>query len=348
MKKISFYPLDLRDKNSYIYRMYQAIKLSVGKEVVIENLNIKKWKFFINSDIFWLNWYENLNNRNLYTIIYSISRKLVELLFMKIFGGRIIVVVHNKQPHEIAFYGLTIWFMRYLLKRSDIIIVLCDEGKEVVQTLLGKTVSNKIVKISHPSYKCAPKQFPISRPDKFVVLFLGLIRPYKNIELLIKLALKYSNFYFIISGKAFDSSYGSRLKEMVNNAPNIFLEYKHNTDEELNKLMEEASVMVLPYHKASSLNSGMAMYAFSKGLNVVMPEIGTIKDLKNRDMVFAYSYTTEEEHFIALENALLNAYNLFINDYNDFVNRCIKIREEVLYTCSLESIANQIQKANIL
>lgn len=348
MKRISFYPLDLHDENSYISRMYQALKL-IQSDVMIDNLSIwRGWNYFIHSDIYWLNWYENLDNRNLCTVSYSISKKLIELFLMKILGGKIVVVVHNKQPHEIAFYELTIWFMRYLLKRSDTIIVLCDEGKEVVNDLLGKTVSNKIVKISHPSYKCIPKQYSISRPDKFVVLFLGLIRPYKNIELLIQLALKYPNFEFIISGKVFDLSYGSRLMEMANNASNIYFEYKHNSDEELNKLMEEASVMVLPYHKASSLNSGMAMYAFSKGVNVVMPEIGTIKDLKNRDMVFAYSYTTEEEHFIALENALLNAYNLFQNDYSGFVKRSERIRKEVISTCSLESIANQIQNSNIL
>lgn len=345
MKRISFFPLDLSDDNSYISRMYQAIKLA-EKDVVVANLDIKRnWNFFIHSDIFWLNWYENIDHRSIYTTIYSILRKLVELFLMKILRGKIFFVFHNKQPHEVSFYRLTIWFMRYLLRCSDVIVVLCDESRDVINNILNVKSLNKVVKISHPAYKCIPKQYPSCCPNKFVVLFLGLIRPYKNIELILELALKYPEFDFVISGMICDTSYGDMLKDKAERVSNIYLEYKHNTDEELNKLMEEASVLVLPYHKASSLNSGMAMYAFSKGLNVVMPEIGTVKELKNRDLVFSYSYKNPQDHFMALEESLLKAYNLYINDYDNFVMRAQTIRKEVEYTCSLKAVGNQIREA---
>lgn len=348
MKRISFYPLDLRDDNSYISRMYQAIKM-VDKNVSIDNLNLKKnFRSFVHSDIFWLNWYESLDNRNLHTVVYSILKKTVELTLMKLCGGKILVVVHNKQPHEVLYYRLNIWFMKCLLRCSHTIIILSDESKSIISDMLGTKGLKKTVKISHPSYKCIPKRYSSKRPEKFIVLFSGLIRPYKNIELLLDLALKHPEFDFIISGNVLNPAYGDILKSKAKNASNIHLEYKYNTDDELNDLMEKASVLVLPYHTKSSLNSGMAMYAFSKGLNVVIPEIGTVKDLKNRNLVFTYTYANEQEHYIALEMVLLNAYNLFINDYEKFVLRAETIRKEVECNCSLEAISNQIRAAHIL
>lgn len=348
MKKISFYPLDLHDPNTYVSRMYQAIKM-VKQDVIVENLSFtRNLSYFIHSDIYWLNWYESLYNKNFYTIVYSILRKLLELFLMKICRGKIVVVIHNKQPHEISFYSLNIWFMKYLLSHSDIIVILCDESRKIIDNLLGENNVKRIIKISHPSYKCIPKQYNIQRPEKFVVLFLGLVRPYKNIELLLDLALKHPEFNFIISGNVSDPLYGDLLKDKAKNAMNIHLEYKYNTDEELNALMEKASLLVLPYHTESSLNSGMAMYAFSKGLNVVIPTIGTVKDLENRDLVFTYTYANEQEHYIALEMALLNAYNLFINDYEKFVLRAETIRKEIECNYSLEAISDQIREAYIL
>lgn len=328
--------------------MYQAIKM-VDKNVSIDNLSLKKnFRSFIHSDIFWLNWYESLDNRSLYTVIYSILRKMIELTLMKFCGGKILVVVHNKQPHEVFYYRLNIWFMKFLLKCSRRIIILSDESKSIISDMIGTRGLKKTVKILHPSYKCIPKQYSSMRPERFTVLFSGLIRPYKNIELLLDLAIEHPDFDFIISGNVLDSAYGDILNAKAKNASNIHLEYKYNTDEELNDLMEKASVLVLPYHIKSSLNSGMAMYAFSKGLNVVIPEIGTVKELKNRDLVFTYTYANEQEHYIALEKALLEAYNLFINDYRRFVLRAETIRKEIECNFSLEAISDQIREAHIL
>lgn len=328
--------------------MYQAIKM-VDNNVSIDNLSLKKnFRSFIHSDIFWLNWYESLDNRNIYTVVYSIFKKMIELTLMKICGGKILVVVHNKQPHEVLYYRLNLWFMKCLLRCSHTIIILSDESKSIISDFLGIKGLKKTVKISHPSYKCIPKQYSSKRPEKFIVLFSGLIRPYKNIELLIDLALKHPELDFIISGKVSDSSYGTSLKAKAKNALNIHLEYKYNTDEELNDLMEKASVLALPYHTKSSLNSGMAMYAFSKGLNVVIPEIGTVRDLKNREMVFTYTYANEQEHYFALEKALLKAYNLFVNDYKSFVLRAETVRKEIECNFSLEAISDQIREAHIL
>lgn len=346
--KLSFYPVDLSSSNSYIARICQAIKVAVPSVEIQAFSNKKILSFSDSSKVCWLNWYENLGNKTITHVFKNFMLKFVVFLCMKCAHKRVILVLHNKRPHEVYGKALVYWFMQFLLRHSDHIIVLCEDSYPVVNRLAKKDVSNKVHKILHPSYICVPKQYHYAPNAPFTILFAGLLRPYKNVELLLSIAEKHPELQFLISGQPLDKSYADFLVNRVSYLANVNLELKYNTDEEFDQLMDKSSILVLPYHLDSTLNSGVAMYAFSKGINVVMPIIGTVTELENRNCVFGYSYADESEHCAKLEEMIMKAFTLYQNKFEEFVQRAEKIREEVLRRCSINAISEQIKSSGIL
>lgn len=344
MRQVIFSPFG-SNSNPYVSRMMQAMFL-IDPTIKISALSLRhNIGNIFRANVFWLNWFEDLGSVSKRMAFFILCRKTVYLLLMRCVGAKIIVVIHNKKPHEMSHPILEPWFMRFLIRYSNNVVVLCHESISYINELMKKDYAKKIKVVLHPTYQCNPKQYSLIPPAKFTVLFFGNLRPYKNIELLLEIARKHPQFNFLISGKPINADYKEALLRKKGNMPNVRMEFKFNTDEEIERMMDDASLLVLPYHLETTLNSGVAMYAFSKGLNVVMPEIGTVLELENREKVFAYSYQTEEQHKSELEKALNDAYTLHQNNYSEFVKRAEVVRSEVLSRCSLEAVSKQIKSA---
>lgn len=342
---ISFYPLNFA--NQYIKNIVHAI-CNVNELITIKPLQLKKIHGINSVDFFWLNWYEDLGSKSYIVVIRTFIVRLLYFLLMQRAKGKIILVVHNKISHDTSHKKLSIFFLRYLLIHSDRVIVLCNDTVGIINKIAKRDMTYKIRKVLHPAYACSPKRYEIESRQQFKILFIGLVRPYKNIELLIDIAKIHPEVQFIISGKPITQAYASILKQRMRGLSNVSLDLKYNTDEELERLMDDATVLVLPYHLESTLNSGVAMYAFSKGINVIMPALGTVNELKNKDKVFSYEYQNENDHFDILDKKIREAYNLFIDNYAEFVKRAVTVRSEVLDRCSLSSITAQIELSRIL
>lgn len=344
---ILFFPLDLSDSNSYTYRMCKALE-SISPSIKLLSFNTSNiFRNFFKSGVYWLNWYEDLGKCKKVVLLMLLIRT-IQLFLMKLSRGKIFYVLHNKLPHEMVYPHISKAFIKLLILWSDKIVVLCDDSIPVVNALAGKNVSNKILKVLHPCYSCVPKEYPKTNEGTFTILFFGQIRPYKNIELLIDVAKEFPNCKFIIAGKPQNNNYITNLTNRSSGLCNVKFILGFISDVELNNLMEQASVLVLPYHLESSLNSGAAMYAFSKGLNVIMPEIGTIAELNTKKYVFSYKYKNDNEHKKQLKKKISEAYTLYNNDYSHFVYRSFLIRSEVISHCSLAVISEQIKSSQLI
>lgn len=342
--RLAFYPLDFSDPNNYLSRMRDAIVLAYPE---IEIVNMPgRFKDFIKVDVVWLNWYENFSGRNRAYYLYHAVRRLLKLLIFKCCGTKIIYTVHNRQPHETQYSALNRLFYKCVFSLVDNIVILSDLTRDVIKEIGGKKFSGKIIKIPHPTYLCPKKKYQ-DNPEGFTVLFFGLLRPYKNIEMLLSVAASHPEINFVIAGAALDLNYADSLKKAASGLNNVHLILRRLTDEEINKLMDEASVLALPYDLKSSLNSGAAMFALSKGLNVVIPNIGTILELSNRDKVYGYDYNNDSEHQSKFENALMSAFEDFMSDYSQFVRNSEILREEVLSSNSTETLSKIIMKLNL-
>lgn len=342
--RLAFFPLDFSDPNNYLSRMRDAIMLAYPD---IEFVELPKSLESVRKiDCVWVNWYENLFGKNRLSYLYHALRRLLILFTLKCNGAKIIYTVHNRQPHEMRYRYLNRMFFKFAFLLADNIVALSDVTNEVIRSVSKKASDRKVIKIPHPVYITAPKIYT-ERSGAFSVLFFGMIRPYKNIEMILAVAKKHSGINFVIAGAAIDQNYAESIYKAADNLSNVRLILHRLTDEEINKLMDEASVLALPYDLKSSLNSGAAMFALSKGLNVVIPNIGTILELSNRDKVYGYDYNNDSEHQSKFENALMSAFEDFMSDYSQFVRNSEILREEVLSSNSTETLSKIIMKLNL-
>ncbi len=339
--KILIAPYGQDLKNLYLQRMAEAIKLAFDR-VEIKPLGIYR-NFFRNrdADVVWLNWFENFAKRSQ---LKQLLIKVIKLLTLKVLGMRIVSTFHNRQQHDTE--GTLIERLGFYLtfRFSDCIIILSDESRGIISECIGKSSARKCVLVPHPSYDCLPKQYP-EQPEQFRILFFGLLRPYKNIELVIEMAKQFPDISFTIAGEPTNETYEQLLKEKTTGVKNITLIPHFLSEEEIDNLIDGHTLLLLPYNIKSSLNSGVVIHGLCKRINVIVPEIGTVKQLRNKEDVFSYKYEKPEEHSKALAKTIQEAYNLYTNDYPEFVNRITRLNQEMNNYQSPERISTYIKRA---
>lgn len=348
MKKLGFYPNIKITSNPYTTRIIEAIKFA-DPDLIISSFEGSKKDFFnSNFDIVWLNWYENLPLKTI-PFFKILLKKIFLLISLKIKKKKIITVFHNKKPHESKFPKINNWFFRFLLNKSNVIVILNEDSRKIVKDYIQKKKIN-IVKISHPSYSCFPKINKNIELNKFSILFFGNLRPYKNIELIIKLAEEFSYMNFIIAGNPITKEYEEKILKLTKGLKNIELHLGFISDNMLDKLIEKSTILVLPYNLSSSLNSGVLYFALSKKINVIIPLIGSISDIKNKDDIYTYLYNQESEkdHYLNLKNAVLEAYADYMYNNVKFEEKINRLHKEIIENNSPKKIGQIINKLNIL
>lgn len=343
--EIAFYPSILNAENDFTLRTIEAIAKCVPTANIINFPSYRDLKQKKLPNVVWLNWYENFPASRK-SFIKEIIKKVHIIHLLNKHKIKIYTVFHNKRPHESRFPKLNLWFFKFLLRKSDKIIILSEGSKINVKELIGENALNKVVKISHPSYDIKGRDAKKS-PVDFTVLFSGFLRPYKNIELIFELAQHNPSIRFIVAGRAYNDIYLQQLQEKSKNITNLELFPYYQDDEHLENLISRSSIMILPYNKNSSLNSGMLFYAFSKGINVIIPRIASVNEFVNIDDIYHYDYSDETEHLSVLEDTLVRAYKEWKEEKNNFNNKSIRLQAEVSkYT--VDYLAKQINTAGLL
>ena len=342
MKTVYIYPTN-NSSNKYSALQEEAVK-SAGCQLA------SSFKQFFKIDAFILNWFETLGKG--YRL--EFFKKSFKLFLFSFFRKKVFWVVHNRAPHQSKndrskVDGYSSLLMKALLKCSYKIIVLCDETLSVLQDLNSGTdlFKSKIVKIPHPNYIGAygePKSTaacPSTSNRKIKFLFVGAVKPYKNIDLLVDCfnQLDGKTAQLLICGKCYDSNYEAELKSKITN-PNIRCDFRFVPDQDLVKLICDNDILVLPYSLASSLNSGTIILAFSNRKTVISPLIGTLKEYKDRSFFYSYEYDSQEEH----KACLLGQINAVLDDVKKNPD-CLAQKgqiayDEVLKNNSLQTVSD--------
>lgn len=298
MRKVLIFPMVSSEYNKYLNNLYNTI--CDNYEVIGYDTALKKRKLF-KSEIYHFNWYEIVNNKKV-----IIMRKLF-IRILKLLNKKIIWTVHNNFPHEMTNKKDTINFMKFMAEKSDKIHILC---KETMNNEYLKEYKSKIVCVPHGDYI---DNYPKSNIDiyerykidnhKKIILFIGQVRKYKNIELLIK-AFRNSNiqenkFVLLICGNCYDKEYEEELKKLSNE--NIIFDFNFIKDEEMESYLRNSEIVVAPYNKKSSLNSGTLWMVMSYRKTMMLPLIGCVRDIENyNDILYTYDYKDEDKHYDSL------------------------------------------------
>lgn len=198
---------------------------------------------------------------------------------------KVVALVHNAIPHEKRFVDKS--FARFFFNKCDAFIVMSEP---VRQDLLSLKKDAKILLQPHPIYdqyaertdkSSACKALGI-KEDKKNLLFFGLIRDYKGLDILIEaMGMLDDSYQLIIAGE----SYGSfdKYTELINQSPlkdNIVVFEQYIPDDMVSTLFSAADVLVLPYKSATQ--SGVVALAYQMELPMIATNVGalgsTVKD----------------------------------------------------------------------
>lgn len=349
-KKISiFSPISSTD-NKYVEIITSLLKQN-GYEILklsslINCSVLKKCK------IIHLNWFENFSACNKLSVTISFLKKFVILCVIKLFRKKLIWTMHNKQQHgsnnkaysSLMFDLLVIW--------SDIIVIHSEISKDILIKQYPKIRNKLITKIHHiphPNYINSYGKIVLGQKisDSILeILFIGKIKPYKNIELLIDVvkSINSDNIHLKIVGEIISNDYKLKLENRITGYKNIRLESKFIPDDYIPYLLSSCDLLVLPYDISSSLNSGTVILAFSYQKTVICPEIGTIMDFKNRDNILTYCYSSKDEHFRQLQKKISEALLLKEQDKDIFNKMGENMYKQVLEQNNSNYIKNKFNE----
>jgi glycosyltransferase involved in cell wall biosynthesis len=186
-------------------------------------------------------------------------------------GSRILLTIHDAQPH----IGEESWFLARLeprlIKLADHIAVLSSYAGAVLQSRIGNVRPIHVVVpglVMNSAPPGPPKTPPSDRPMRF--LFFGRIHAYKGLDLLLDAwqMLKRTTalpIQLTIAGSGDMSPYMSRL----NQCRDVELIHGWISDERMQELFDDHDVNILPYLEGSVSATVLA------GMWAGMPTIAT-------------------------------------------------------------------------
>lgn len=260
-------------------------------------------------DVYHFNWFDQS------VTFVSFVYRLYILLRLKLAGKKIVWTIHNTVPHGgVPAYNK---ILRFLLLRFSSVIHIMSEGSRKLPYL--QKFSHKVILIPHGDYFGSYPDSSLDvrqkygiAPDEPLVLFLGAIRPYKNIELLIR-NFPVGRATLLICGGVRPAGYLRKLQECISVSEDgvknkVILAPDFVPDDDLSAYVRAASFLVAPYSYDSALNSGTVLLACSYGKTMVCPDIAGVQDIQNQaDCLYAYHYETPAEHGAELARALNRA-----------------------------------------
>lgn len=190
---------------------------------------------------------------------------------------KIVGLVHNAVAHESSLLDKPL--AKLFFKQCDAVVCMSHAVKDDVLSLYPKA---KVLVNEHPIYdhygEKVPKQDALDRlslpKGKRTLLFFGLIRDYKGLDLLIKATSHLDETYqLIIAGECYgDFDVYQHLIENSSIRQNIYVYQRYISDEEVSLFFSASDVLILPYKSATQ--SGVLSIAYHFLTPVVATNVG--------------------------------------------------------------------------
>lgn len=237
-----------------------------------------------------LHWtHEYLKGRGTGPSRLSRLRLALQLDWLRRRGVRVVWTIHNIAGHDRPRDPAEMSAQRDTLRRVDAAIAHCAAARAAAIGAWGLTPAEaeRIAVVPHGSYagvhppgpgRAAARArlgLPAAGP---VLLFLGVVRPYKGIEALVGAlaALPDPDLRLVIAGEQKDAALGTALAAAAAADPRIVLRPGYVPDGDVGLLMDAADVVALPFRDI--LTSGSAILALTFGRPVVAPARGCLPE----------------------------------------------------------------------
>ncbi len=219
-------------------------------------------------DVLHVHWPELLIRDSRRPWLRFVKRRLLELLLLRLRLRRIPLVwtAHNLSPHEQGSRADHRSLDRFY-RHVDLVIRL-NPASPV-------TAGRETVTIPHGHYRQPFAQYPQPEAEPGRVLYFGIIRPYKGVDVLIDAfrGIDRADLRLRIVGNPHPGQ-AELVQEACEGDPRIDTLLRLVSDQELVDEIRRSQLVVLPY-RGSMHNSGSLFAALSLGRPVLVPESPT-------------------------------------------------------------------------
>ena len=280
MTKFYFYPkikLKVTDiQNSYSYDFENA--LAVHHEVVNKEPNAKGifdlFKFLSKTYAYLFNWIEDLPRRKMGKM--QVLFFVFFLMLAKIFGKKIVWILHNKYSHNTASNRWTDFMFKTMMRNANLILTHSKDGVAFGKMKYPK-YAHKIKYVIHPIKE---KIRNSNKEKKYDFLFWGSIHPYKDIVKFlefIKTRKDIESPKILIIGRCYDADYEKLLRASL--SADMVFEDQFYEMEAIADFAAQSKYILFTYNAGSVLSSGALMDSIRMNTNIIGPNHGAFKDL---------------------------------------------------------------------
>lgn len=229
---------------------------------------ILNWKPDLVIVRYWMTWFApSLGN---------ITRRL-----RKHFDGKVIAILDNVVPHEKHFFDTPL--TRYFLSGCDGYVTLCNA---VADDLLKLKPDAKYTVIRHPLYSHFGEKLERAEAEKRLgiehgkknILFFGLIREYKGLDILLEAFGGLGEEYqLIIAGEPYGPF--DKYQEIIgrlSGRERIHLYLNYIKDSEVTDYFSAADIAVLPYRSATQ--SGISSVSYHFEVPMIVTDVGGLRE----------------------------------------------------------------------
>lgn len=313
MKKAYLYPIssfmDQAVPNEYIGNFMESLEPNV--EFLNKNRPSNKGildllKYYRSLDVIFLHWIEDLPDKR--GGIFQTLFFIILVYLFKIPKTKMIWVVHNKISHY-----HTKWFLKKLIfntvkRRSDLVLTHSKEGIQFLEQH-GVDIAKKAKYFPHPLIR---KTLPAPANRTIDILIWGSMIPYKGVDDFLRFlheSKQETRYHIQMAGKVSPPDFEKTISEYCNDF--IHLDNRYVPEDELKQYMADSKAVLFTYAEGSVLSSGALMESLSYGLNVLAPDVGAFKDVREEGLINTFNGFNE----------LMNNMDEFINSEDDFSDR---------------------------
>ena len=194
---------------------------------------------------------------------------------------KVISILDNVVPHEPHFFDAPL--TKYFLKGSTGCVTLCEA---VSKDLLALQPESKYTVIQHPLYSHFGAKRDRQEAEDMLglahgkknILFFGLIREYKGLDILLEaFGMLPDDYQLIIAGEPYGSF--DKYQKIIDGLPGkdrIFMDLRYIKDSEVSKYFSAADVAVLPYRSATQ--SGISSVSYHFEVPMIVTDVGGLKE----------------------------------------------------------------------
>ena len=187
---------------------------------------------------------------------------------------QLVFTAHNAMPRRERAYGA---WKEALTVAARVVV----HSQQAVERLVAFGIDReKLVRVAHPVFD-SPGQLAVEPPSGKTLLFFGLIRRYKGLDVLVRalpeIQSRVPDARLVVAGDPLDPI--RPVQELaVSLSVNDAIEWKLGfvPDAEVAPLVASAAAVVLPYREIES--SGVLALAFGHGRPAVVSDLGAVGD----------------------------------------------------------------------